>query len=614
VVPGLIATQHSGNGKANQYFLRGFNLDHGTDLSAIVDGVPNNLPTHGHGQGYNDLNGLIPELIETIEYRKGPYSVESGDFSSAATVDIRYVDSIPKDMFEYTVGEHGFHRGLYAHSGQYGDVSTLLAFEGGLSDGPWDKDEDVRRANAIARVTTGDDHSALRFGASYYRNEWQSNDQIPLRAVESGLITPSGQLDPDLGGETRRYTLLGEWHHHRDPAHEIRVHGYASGYRLKLFSNFTYFLDDEVQGDQFEQVDDRKYYGGKVHYTHYFGEKSDHSLILGVDFRHDDIDEIGLYRTNRRQRLSTVRKDAVDQSSAAIFLSYDFKPFSWFRAVPGVRFDAYRAKIRSRSEPINSGSASDTQFSPKLSLVFGPWADTRVFVNAGRGFHSNDVRGATLRVDPTDPSVPATSLDLIVPTTGYEIGMQSQLSKNLLLSATAWKLRIGSELVFLGDGGTTEANRGSDRSGIELSSIYRPKDWLTIDADYSRSKARFHGDDPAGDRIPGAVETVASLGIIADVNSGWFGSLRFRYIGPAALIEDNSVRSDSSTMWNAEFGRRFSNGMGLSLEIVNLTDSDDNDITYFYESRLAGETVPVADLHYRLLEPRQFRLKFSYDF
>ena len=346
VVPGLIATQHSGDGKANQYFLRGFNLDHGTDLSASVDGVPNNLRTHGHGQGYNDLNGLIPELIDTIEYRKGPYYAEDGDFSSAGAVRIRYKDRLDNDFYLLSGGEHGYGRGLLAASGDGAGGSWLGAVDLGVYDGPWKKPQDERRASLLLRHRRGDDERGMQFNVAAYDSRWDASDQIPQRAVTQGLVDAFDQIDPDLGGDTSRHTASLRYHAPL-AAGRLLVDAYAVRYDLRLFSNFTYFLDDPVRGDEFEQRDVRNYYGGTAKYVQQWKSGDvEQELAVGFDARYDDIGTVGLYRTQARQRFSTVREDSVDESSAGLFVSWSTRWNPWFRSVAGLRYDAYRAQRR----------------------------------------------------------------------------------------------------------------------------------------------------------------------------------------------------------------------------------------------------------------------------
>ena len=314
-VPGVIATQHSGTGKANQYFLRGFNLDHGTDFAGFVDGVPINMRTHGHGQGYLDLNFLIPELVERIDYRKGPYFADVGDFSAAGTVQFHTIDTLPQPIAEATIGSYGYYRALVAGSTPVGGGDVLLAFDGTLSDGPWVLDENLHKYNAAAKFSSGGQDRNFSIGLTGYRAIWNATDQVPERAIDSGLIDRFGNIDPDLGGFTTRIALTGN-----GKIGDTRLTAYALHYDFGLTSNFTYFLEDPVDGDEFQQRDRRQVYGGTIVHdltTNIGGMPVDFSF--GADTRYDHIDKIGLYRSVRGRISSIVRQDQVNEFSAALF-------------------------------------------------------------------------------------------------------------------------------------------------------------------------------------------------------------------------------------------------------------------------------------------------------
>jgi len=384
-------------------------------------------------------------------------------------------------------------------------------------------------------------------------------------------------------------------------------------YHLELVSNFTYALDP-VNGDQFEQYEDRRVYGGTFEYAWPASlTAAPGSLRAGLELRHDDIAPVGLHLTTARERRETVREDDVRQTSWSAYTAHDQRWNDWLRTEIGVRFDYFDFEVDSNL-PANSGGASDSIASPKLTLVLGPWAETEVFVNFGRGFHSNDARGTTIRVDPTDGVTPVDRVDPLVPATGAEVGVRSAALPGLQLYAALWGLDLDSELLFVGDGGITEPSRASRRYGLELGAFWTPLDWLIVDADYAWAHARFTENDPAGNRIPGAVETVASLGLSANRSDGWFGGARLRYFGPAPLVEDDSVRSDSTLLVNLEAGYRFSQRLSAFVTVFNVFDAEDNDITYFYESQLAGETAPVEDIHFHPVEPRTLRGSITYRF
>jgi hypothetical protein len=612
VVPGLIVTQHSGGGKANQYFLRGFNLDHGTDLATSVDGVPVNMPTHAHGQGYTDINFVIPELVQAIEYRKGTYYADAGNFSAAGSVDMRYRDRLDAPLALLEAGEDNHRRGLLAASSQIGSGRLLVGVDYSDADGPWQLEENFRKTNAVLRYSQTDERGRLALTAQGYKGEWRSTDQIPLRAVQAGSLDRFGFIDPTDGGESHRYSLALDWIS-RTQAGQLRTQAYAIDYRLDLFSDFTYALDAD-NGDQFEQFDDRHVYGVSVKWEQpvtWGGWSSD--LALGAELRRDDIDTVGLYRTVARQRIGTTRQDDVVQSSYAAYSSLTTAWSEHVRTSVGVRADFFDFDVSS-NVAANSGSNSDSTVSPKFSLVLGPWQETEIFFNLGKGFHSNDARGTTLRVDPTDGVTPAQRVDPLVDALGADIGLRTAILPNMQLSVSLWALDLDSELLFVGDAGITEPSRESERRGVELGAIWNPLRWLIVDADLAWSRSRFSESDPAGDLIPGAVERVASVGIAIDHPSGWFGGARFRHFGAAPLIEDGSVESEPTTLVNLEAGYHLSERIKVSAAVFNLFDSDDNDITYFYESQLPGEAAPVEDIHFHPVEPRTLRVTFAAKF
>ncbi|HEY0940245.1 MAG TPA: TonB-dependent receptor [Steroidobacter sp.] len=612
VVPGLIVTQHSGDGKANQYFLRGFNLDHGTDLATSVDGVPINMPTHGHGQGYTDINFVIPELVQSIQYSKGPYYAEAGNFSAAGAVDIEYRRTLEAPLVILEAGEDSYARGLMAAAPQLGGGALLMALDYAHIDGPWLLEENYRKRNGLLRYSRETERGLFGVTVQGYEGDWRSTDQIPLRAVQAGLVDRFGTVDPTDGGSSHRYSLSAEWSGSLGPGRSSLLL-YAVDYDLDLVSNFSYFTDPE-NGDQFQQIDQRRIYGSSWSWstsTDWLGRQQE--LSTGVQLRHDDIKKVGLHRTIARQRFQTIREDAVQQTSYAVYGSVATSWNDRVRTTLGLRADRFEFDVNA-GLTANAGRKSDSIISPKFTLVLGPWGNTEFFFNAGKGFHSNDARGTTINVDPTDGLTPVGQVDALVDAMGFDIGMRTALASNAQITVSLWTLKLDSELVFIGDAGTTEASRASKRRGIEASVIWSPVSWLILDADLAWSRAALGGFDPAGDRIPGAVENVASLGLAIDHPSGWFGGARFRRFGEAALIEDNSVRSKPTTIVNIEAGYRFSNRYKISTAVYNVFGSDDNDITYFYESQLPGESQPVADVHFHPVEPRTMRVTLTASF
>jgi outer membrane receptor protein involved in Fe transport len=610
VVPGLIVTQHTGDGKANQYFLRGFNLDHGTDFLTRVDGVPVNLPTHGHGQGYLDVNFVIPELVDRVVYRKGTYYPEYGNFSAAGAADLTY-KTATQPFVAYTGGENGYSRAVAAGSLVAFGGSLLAGVELDRTDGPWLLPENLRKANALVKWSRHSDDSYVDLTMLAYDSEWQATDQVPLRAVEQGIIDRFGFIDPSNGGESHRYSvaLRGD---REFRGGLLKFNAYAIDYGLQLFSNFTYSLNEE-RGDQFEQYDSRQVAGMAMQWdTDFIALGKVWSWRSGLDLRHDTISPVGLYLTEARTRYDTVREDKVNQLMSSAWSAVGLRLNERARVEFGGRVDRFDYRVRS-SLPINSGKGSDSIFSPKASLIVGPWQDTEIFVSLGKGFHSNDARGATIQVDPVDGVTPVDPVTALAAAKGMELGLRTAMLPRAQVAISLWRLDLDSELLFIGDGGTTEATRPSRRQGIELGIFSKPFDWMVVDADYAVSRARFTDRDLSGDRIPGAVNSAASLGMSVDLPSGWFGGLRARRLGSAALIEDGSVRSPASTLLNAEMGRRVGRGWRVAVGLYNLLDKRANDITYFYESRLPGEATPVEDLHFHPVEPRTVRITIQYN-
>ncbi|WP_244670648.1 TonB-dependent receptor [Rhodoplanes elegans] len=610
VVPGLVVTQHSGEGKANQYFLRGFNLDHGTDLAIWVDGMPVNMRTHGHGQGYADINFMIPELVQALNVRKGPYYADEGDFSSAGAVHIDYLRGVPKNYVEGTIGMFGYGRNVAVLSTRTDTGATLIAAgEGVVYDGPWDVPDKVRKLNGVVRYVEGTADDGFSLTGMAYRNRWTSTDQVAQRAIDQGLISRWGSLDPTDGGEASRYSLSGRWAHASEHG-TTRVDAFAINSSLTLYNNFTYFLDDPVNGDQFSQTDKRTVLGVNASHTFaYTVADRPMETRVGVQTRFDDI-TIGLTKTAQRQWLSTTRADGVKEGSVGVWADHTIRWTDWLRTTVGVRRDWYRGSVSSDTVE-NSGDAAAAITSPKAGLVLGPWYKTELFLNGGYGFHSNDIRGATITVDPADKTTPLATVPLLVRTKGAEVGLRNRSIDGLTSSVAVFVLDQASELLFVGDAGTTEASRPSRRVGIEWTNDYKVNRWLTLDLDLAYTRAHFTDYDPAGAFIPGAPAWVGSFTMTAGTETGWFGSLKARYFGPRPLVEDDSVRSLSSFVVNARLGYRFDDGLKIQLDAYNLFDTKTNQIEYAYESRLAGETSAVFDRHVHAVEPLAVRLSLA---
>lgn len=622
VVPGLIATQHSGTGKANQFFLRGFNLDHGTDFATNIDGVPLNMRSHGHGQGYTDLNLLIPELVERVDFEKGPYQADVGDFSSAGNARIRTYNRLndSNGLARVTHGSYGYGRALLAGSFDITqNIHVLAAVEEERFEGPFEVPEDFKKQNGLFNVSGQTSELDWRVSLSGYEAEWRATDQIPLRLVEAGELDLFGSLDPDLGGSTERYSASAEisgW--------GARLSGYFVDYDFQLFSNFTYFLNDpffffsqlppekpglnavtsahaqpQRRGDEIEQVDRRQLYGADLSYVFELGDQFD--LELGGAFRHDDIKEVGLHGTQGRVRHSLVRDDVVSSTSYSGY-AIARGDFGRLRVEAGLRSDTLEAEVIA-ARPKNSGEASDTTWSPSASLAYQVSDRVELYANYGEGFHSNDVRGATINIDPLS-GAPVDQVPLLAKSRGAELGARYETA-SLKVALVGFWLNLDSELVYVGDAGTVEAQGGSRRFGLEASAFWQMNDWSNIFVNYAYTHARFRGEEE--DRIPNAVPTVLSAGWKVEPLTGVTSNLILRHVGSAPLIEDGSVTSNNTTTLN--WGGFYERGrLRFGVEVLNLLNSRASDISYFFESQLENERTPVADVHAHPLVPRQFRV------
>lgn len=618
MVPGLIATQHAGDGKANQYFLRGFNLDHGTDFATYVDGVPVNLPTHAHGQGYTELNFLIPELIDTLRYRKGPYYADEGDFSSAGVARIAYARRLDQSLAQLTLGPNGYARTLLAGSPvTAGGGQWLYGLELFRNDGPWLVPEDYRKLNGLLRYSEGTREHGYSLSAMAYQGRWTSTDQVPQRAIDSGQIDRYGSLDPSTGGRTRRYSLSGEWAQ-REGERQRKTQAWLLHSELDLWSNFTYCLNDLAasgscnSGDQFRQSEQRRAAGfaaSEARVASWAGREVVHSV--GLQGRFDRIAPIGLYASQNRSTLRTVREDQVSIDTLGLWAQTEVRWTPRLRSITGLRADVVGLRVDS-SLAANSGATGDQLLTPKLALIYAAAARTELYANYGHGFHSNDARGATINVDPAKPGTAAEKVRPLVRTRGAELGLRTEPQPGWHSTLALWQLELDSELLFVGDAGSTEASRPSRRWGLEWGNRYLVNRWLALDADLAWSQARFTDVAAEGQHVPGAAGSTANLGVTVDALGPWSGALRLRYVGTRPLVEDDSVRSGDSVLLNLRLGYRLGARTQLTLDVYNLLDRRNNDIEYWYQSQLAGEGAAVNDRHLHPAEPRSLRLTLAH--
>lgn len=648
-VPGLVVTQHSGDGKANQYFLRGYNLDHGTDFATSIDNVPVNLPTNAHGQGYTDLNYLIPELIDTIDYRKGPYFAQYGDFSSAGSADIHYRNSLEHNFAQLTVGEDGYRRALVAASTPATGAPAILgAVEALEENGPWTSPEDMRKLNALARMSGGSRSNGWSIDANIYDARWNSTDQVPLAQIQSGQLGLYSALDPSDGGESGRAILSGEWHQ-RDADGYSRVSAYVQHYHLQLWSDFTFYAyrnpllgcakiganlgialppncplapNANSPTDQFSQFESRNFLG--VQAAHGW----QHSLFghdsvteVGLQVRHDNID-VGLLDTQSRVTFNTVTDDRVGETEVGVYVQNTTYWTPWLRTLAGLREDRVAMDMTSGVTPQNSGSAQQSEFSPKFSAIFGPWNQTEFFANIGRGFHSNDARGVIDRIDPTT-SQAATPVPALVASLGKEIGVRTEALPGLQSSLALWSLHSDSELVYNADSdiGSTTPNGASNRYGVEWNNHWIPNRWLQFDADFAWTRARYatmNDNGAAGDMIPNAVSKIGVLRAALRDYGPWSGGVEVRYVGAYPLTQNGALTAPSSLVTNLRLQRKLTADVDLALDVLNVFNRRYFDIAYQqdYQATATGPYVPNSangeTVHPG--EPRELRLTLRITF
>ena len=563
----------------------------------------------------------MSEIVERITYKKGPYYADEGDFSSAGAAHIGLFDALPRGLASLSLGADGYRRALLADSVPAASGELLYALEAAHNDGPWDHPERFRRLNGVLRYSFGNDDRRSSLTAMAYSARWNATDQVPQRAVDSGLIGRFGAIDPSDHGTTARTSLSYDLRLQREDG-AVMFNAYAIQSRLDLFSNFTFFLDHPsdlgaaanpggIDGDQFEQAEHRRVFGlaaSRRWDTSVGGH--DTTTTLGAQLRHDRLDPVGLYSAVGGQRVATTQESTVRETSAALYLESATQWTTWLRSVAGLRADRFGFEVGS-SIPQNSGRTHASIVSPKLSLVVGPWRKTEFFVNAGTGFHSNDARGTTETITPKE-GLSADPVTPLVRSRGAEVGLRTEVIPGLQSSLALWRLALDSELVFSGDAGDTAPNRPSKRYGIEWNNHWVARPWLLFDVDLAVSRARFTVDDPVGNSIPGSVNTVVSLGATVTERGPWFGHFQLRYFGPRPLVEDNSRRSNGTTLAYLRAGYRINRSLDLAVDVFNLFDRQASDIDYFYASRLKGEPAAgVDDVHFHPVEPRLLRLMLT---
>jgi|HubBroStandDraft_1064217.scaffolds.fasta_scaffold16878_2 outer membrane cobalamin receptor len=636
-IPGVIITQHAGGGKANQYFLRGFNLDHGTDFAIFIDGMPLNLPSHAHGEGYADMNTVIPEFVERLDYEKGPYYGDVGNYGSAGAGHLVFFKTLPENFVEVEGGMDGFGRAVFGVSQKLGSGSLLYGGEVYHENGPWTHPDNYYKFNGILTYSRGGDANGFSISARGYHGNWHSSDQIAINAVP--LVGFFGTLNPTDGGHSQRYSLQAEWHRQHANS-ETKIMAYGFYYDLDLFSDFTYFLTDPVRGDQFEQKDRRWVAGLDAShsiFSEWFGRKVENTF--GLQVRNDWINN-GLYQTEDRVRVdktdsstgttlpATTEADRFTDTQVGFYVDNKTQWAEKFRTDAALRGDLEYFDVTSLVTPANSGTASKFLPSPKLSLIFGPWFKTEFYVQGGFGFHSNDGRGATQTVEPVSadnpfPNTPVARIPALIPTKGAEVGVRTLLVPHLQNTLSLWYLHSASELQQDGDTGDTVASaQPSNRYGVEWANYYTPLDHLALDFDLADSRALFTTIDAAdaapgslgGRLVPEAVEWAISSGATLHGYKGFSVSLRLRFFGPRDLTSDGIYRSNATALFNGEVGYQITKKFRVSAEFLNLLNRRDHDIDYAYTSQITPTAAPAFTDVFHPVEPFQVRFGLYYRF
>ena len=630
-IPGVIITQHAGGGKANQYFLRGFNLDHGTDFAIFVDGMPLNLPSHAHGEGYADMNTVIPELVSRVNYEKGPYYADVGNYGSAGSAHLESFKTLPQDFVQVEGGVYGFGRAVFGASRRFGEGSLLYGGEAFHDNGPWIHPDNYYKFNGLVTYSQGSDANGFSITAHGYHGQWHSSDQIAENAAP--LVGFFGTLNPTDGGHSQRYSLQGEWH--RQGANsQTKITSYGFYYDLDLFSDFTYYLTDLQRGDQFEQQDRRWVAGVDARHTisnELFGHRMQNTF--GLQVRNDWIHN-GLYQAQERVRVgktdsatgtllpATTQADRFTDTQIGLYAENRVQWTAAVRSVIALRGDVQRFDVTSLVTSANSGIASKVLPSPKTSLIFGPWNHTELYVQAGFSFHSNDGRGATLTVEPVSadhphPDTPATPILALIPTKGGEVGIRTSVAPRLQSTFSLWYLHSASELQQDGDTGSTVASQQpSERYGLEWANYYTPMEHLALDLDLADSRALFTRTDaadagpgsPGGKRVPEAVAFVVASGLTLRDLRGFSSSLRLRFFGPRDLTSDGFYRSKATALVNGDIGYTLTRNWRVSAEFLNLLNRRDHDIDYAYESRITPTSASAFTEVFHPVEPFQVRV------
>jgi outer membrane receptor protein involved in Fe transport len=599
-VSGLVIAQHAGGGKSDQYLIRGFDADHGTDIQLSVDGVPVNMVSHAHGQGYADLHFVIPETIDRVDVHKGPYYAEFGNLATAGAVQLKTRTRFDRSFVRMQGGS--FDTGRFVFGWSPSQTPAWVAGEAIFTNGPFRNPQDFSRLNAAAkwRGELAPGHS-LTFNGAVYRGRWNASGQVPARLVDSGSLDRFDAIDPSEGGETSRAHALALYAGSVGGT-QFTAQTYTLGYSLDLFSNFTFFARDERAGDGIQQRDRRNVTGGRVQAVRAHSLGGPRAVLTaGTEWRRDGID-VGLLYQQQRQATDTVVDDNVVERNTGFYVQEEVILGPRVRAILGLRHDRFDVGVVARSPGIE-GTYEASFTGPKASLIVTPGgtSDLQLFANYGRGFHSNDARAAVSA--PTAPILPASS--------GYEFGVRKAIGSRAEISGAWWLLDLDSEFTWVGDEGVTEASGATRRRGVEIEARWRMRNALWAEFDMTASRGGYRQSDEVIARAPRLTMNAAL--VLTDWN-GWSGQARVRHIGDHPAVEDRSVVAEGHSVLDLHARRKLSADWDALFSIENVFDADYREAQTFFPSRLAEETMPIGDIHFTPGNPRAIRVGFEFRF
>jgi hypothetical protein len=607
-VPGLFIGQHAGGGKAEQIFLRGFDVDHGTDISISVDGMPVNMVSHAHGQGYSDLHFVIPETINKIDFGKGGYYAQEGDFNTAGYVNFKTKDYLKESSISVSVGQFNSLRtvGLFDLLENTKNQNAYVALEYIATDGPFESPQNFNRLNLFGKyVMYSPENDKLTLTASHFTSRWDASGQIPQREVDNGNMTRFGAIDDTEGGETERTNFNVTFDNYISDDTKLSANAFYSHYAFELYSNFTFFLEDPLNGDQIKQKEDRTIFGANATITHTTDLGGiELNLTSGFGVRHDVVDDIELSRTlNRRTTLENIQLGDINQTNIDAFVNAEFE-FGKVKIAPALRVDYFKFLYNDALQT-NYETLSETKsiLSPKLNFFYKAKDNLQLYLKSGLGFHSNDTRVV----------VANGGEDILPRSYGADLGSVWKPFSKLVVNSALWYLFLEQEFVYVGDAGIVEPSGKTRRYGLDLGLRYQLTDWLFLDSDATFTNARSTEEPSGKNYIPLAPDFTFTGGLAVNNLNGFSGGIRLRYLDDRPANEDNSIVAEGYFVTDFNVNYDFK-AISLGLAIENLFDVDWNETQFATESRLRNETRPVEEIHFTPGTPFFIKAKVTYTF